>query len=189
MHPKEFRKTKNGTGHFTNLSLENCELHVGINFSNNKEINSILANLKNDCYVIYPSIKSIKLNETSVASKEEKNTVFFLIDATWACSRSMLLKSPNLDTLKKVSFIHTKVSDFTFKTQPKEYCLSTMESTLCVLELLTQNKDEMLTKKELTSFLLPFEKMVEYQVKCIDDAIVKESNIQHDSFELSINTV
>jgi len=34
MHPKEFRHTKNGTGNFTNLSLKNCELHVGIDFSN-----------------------------------------------------------------------------------------------------------------------------------------------------------
>ena len=34
MHPKEYRKTKNGTGHMTNNSLENCELHVGIDFSN-----------------------------------------------------------------------------------------------------------------------------------------------------------
>jgi len=166
MHPKEFRKTKNGTGHFTNLSLSNAELHVGNDFSQHEEINSILTNPNNNCYVVYPSDKSINLNKTSL-TKDNKILVLFLIDATWPCSRSMLLKSPNLDALTKVSFTHTKVSDFQFKTQPKDYCLSTMESTLCVLELLNTHKDENLSKEELDDFLEPFRKMVEYQVGCV----------------------
>ena len=163
MHPKEFRKTKNGTGHFTNLSLHNSELHVGIDFSENVKINKILNDKSNDCYVLYPSDTSINLNTSSI-STVGKNRVIFLIDATWQCSRHMLKHSPNLDALNKVSFTHTKVSDFQFKTQPKEYCLSTMESTLCVLELLTMHKDEDLSKVELDNFLEPFRKMVEYQV-------------------------
>jgi DTW domain-containing protein YfiP len=166
MHTKEFRKTKNGTGHFTNLSLKNCELHVGVNFSNDNRINAILEDTNNACYVIYPSDTSINLNQSSIA-KEHKNTVLFLIDATWPCSRSMLLHSPNLNSLEKVSFTHNKVSAFDFKKQPKEYCLSTMESTLCVLELLNSHKDEHLEQEKLDNFLQPFEKMVEYQVSCV----------------------
>jgi len=166
MHPKEFRKTKNGTGHFTNLSLQNCELHVGIDFSNDSKINDILLDPNNACYVVYPSASSINLNESSI-SKASKNTVLFLIDATWPCSKSMLLQSPNLDALEKVSFTHNKVSAFDFKKQPKEYCLSTMESTLCVLELLNNHQDESLDKEKLDNFLQPFEKMVEYQVSCV----------------------
>jgi DTW domain-containing protein YfiP len=166
MHPKEFRKTKNGTGHFTNLSLSNAALHVGNDFSQNDEINAMLNNPDNACYVVYPSKTSINLNKTSL-NREGNNIILFLIDATWPCSRSMLLKSPNLDALEKVSFTHTKVSDFQFKTQPKDYCLSTMESTLCVLELLNENNDENLTANELDDFLEPFRKMVEYQVGCV----------------------
>ena len=166
MHPKEFRKTKNGTGHFTNLSLQNCELHVGIDFSNDSKINDILSDPDNACYVVYPSTSSINLNESSIR-EASKNTVLFLIDATWPCSRSMLLQSQNLDALEKVSFTHTKISDFQFKTQPKDYCLSTMESTLCILELLNNHKDEDLDQKKLDNFLQPFEKMVEYQVSCV----------------------
>jgi len=30
MHPKEYRKEKNGTGHMTKLQLENSEIIVGI---------------------------------------------------------------------------------------------------------------------------------------------------------------
>ena len=165
MHPKEFRKTKNGTGHFTNLSLTNCELHVGIDFTKDKAIHEILSDSNNTCYVLYPSEKSINLNEESI-KKEDKNIVLFLIDATWPCSRTMLTASPNLDALAKVSFTHSKSSGFVFKEQPKDYCLSTIESTLCVLELLNQHNIEHIPKPQLKSFLKPFEKMVAYQLSC-----------------------
>ncbi len=54
MHPKEFRKTKNGTGHFTHQSLSNSEIYIGIDFTNNEKINSIIDNTKNKCYILYP---------------------------------------------------------------------------------------------------------------------------------------
>jgi len=163
MHPKEFRKTKNGTGHFTNLSLTNCEMHVGVDFSQNEKINKIIDN--HTCYVLYPSDTSIKLNEQSI-SKEGKDIVLFLIDSTWPCSRAMLRASPNIDALQKVSFTHTKSSAFIFKEQPQNYCLSTMESTLCVLELLNKYQLENIETKSLENFLSPFHKMVEYQLSC-----------------------
>lgn len=163
MHPKEFRKTNNGTGHFTNLSLKNCELHVGINFTNNDAINAILEDKNNNCFVLYPSKNSINLNEEKI-SEDKKQTVLFLIDSTWPCSRAMLKESQNIDTLPKVSFTHTKSSAFTFKEQPQEYCLSTMESTLCVLELLNQHHIEHISQSILKDFLKPFHKMVAYQL-------------------------
>ena len=163
MHPKEFRKTKNGTGHFTNLSLKNCEIFVGIDFTKHTEINEILNNKNNNCFVLYPAENSINLNKESIGS-EGKNNVLFLIDSTWPCSRAMLTASPNINALHKVSFTHTKSSAFIFKEQPKEYCLSTIESTLCVLELLNHHKHEAISTQSLKGFLKPFHKMVEYQL-------------------------
>lgn len=165
MHPKEFRKTKNGTGHFTNLSLKNCEIHVGIDFSEHKIINEIISNPKNACYVLYPSNQSINLNKKHLAQANKK-LIFFLIDATWPCSRAILTASPNINALKKVSFTHNKRSGFIFKEQPKEYCLSTIESTLCVLELLNHHQIESIPDTKLKKFLKPFEKMVAYQLSC-----------------------
>ena len=163
MHPKEFKRTKNGTGHFTNLSLKNCEIHVGIDFTEHTAINTIINDPTNSCYTLYPHQRSINLNEASIAEKQ-KNTVIFLIDSTWPCSKAILAASPNIDTLPKISFTHTEVSKFTFKEQPKKYCLSTMESTLCVLKLLNTHHMEKIENKKLDQFLLPFEKMVEYQL-------------------------
>ena len=163
MHPKEFKKTKNGSGHFTNLSLANCEVHVGIDFTDHTAINTIINNPLNICYTLYPHENSINLNEEPIGEKK-KNTVIFLIDSTWPCSRAILRASPNIDALQKVSFTHTEISKFTFKQQPKEYCLSTMESTLCVLELFNRHDIEQIERKKLDHFLLPFHKMVAYQL-------------------------
>jgi DTW domain-containing protein YfiP len=167
MHPKEFRKTKNGTGHMTNNSLENCELHVGIDFTKNKRVNELLNNPIYEPYVLYPDVNSIKLNTQALTS--EKTALVFIIDSTWPCSKKILRLSKNLQNLKKISFDHDKSSQFKIKTQPNQYCLSTIESTLCVLEQLNTHKTENIPEEKLLNFLLPFEKMVDYQLMCIDD--------------------
>jgi DTW domain-containing protein YfiP len=165
MHPKEFKKTKNGTGHFTHQSLINSKIFIGIDFNNHNEINNILEDKTKKCFILYPSNNSIKLN-TQTISEENKKNVIFIIDSTWPCSRKILAVNKNLQNLQKVSFIHSKSSQFKIKTQPNEYCLSTMESTLCVLELLNYHKIENIEKKEFNTFLQPFQKMVQYQVNC-----------------------
>ena len=181
MHTKEFRKTKNGTGHMTNNSLQNCELHIGIDFTNHKRVNELLNDKNYEPYVLYPDINSIKLNTQKLPS--EKKSLVFIIDSTWPCSKKMLRLSTNLQNLKKISFEHDKSSQFKIKTQPNQYCLSTIESTLCVLEQLNFQNTETIPSKSLENFLIPFEKMVNYQVKYAYD----ENNIRYKpAFKKSI---
>ena len=165
MHTHEFKKIKNGTGHFTHLSLENSELYVDVSFKDHHAVNALLNDSNNNCYVLYPGEDSIVLNDNPLPSND-KNSVIFLIDSTWHNAKKLLRDSPNIQALPKVSFTHTKNSEFKIKEQPMDLCLSTMESTLCVLELLNLSKAEHLKETELDGFLEPFRKMVEYQVKC-----------------------
>ena len=164
MHPKEFKKTKNGTGHLTNNSLENCEIHIGIDFTNNDRINSLINNEEYEAFVLYPDDNAIKLNEDNLST--HKKSLIFIIDSTWPCSKKILRLSTNLSTLRKVSFVHNKSSQFMIKTQPNVHCLSTIESTLCVLEQLNNQNIESIETASLNNFLKPFTKMVEYQVSC-----------------------
>ena len=166
MHPKEFKKTKNNTGRFTHQSLPNSKIYIGIDFNNDAEINSIINDKNNSCYVLYPGDDSIKLNHQTI-QKENKKNVIFIIDSTWPCSNKILAVSKNISALPKVSFVHDKSSAYKIKTQPNEYCLSTMESTLCILELLNKHTIENIPQVSLDKFLKPFEKMVEYQVECV----------------------
>ena len=164
MHPKEYRKTKNGTGHITNKSLQNCEVYVGIDFTNHNRVNELLNDTTYQAFILYPDINSIKLNTQKLPN--EKKALIFIIDSTWPCSKKILRLSKNLHDLRKISFEHNKSSQFKIKTQPNQYCLSTIESTLCLLEQLNLQNIENISLNSLENFLTPFQKMVDYQVSC-----------------------
>ncbi len=163
MHPKEFKKVKNNTGFFTHLSLSNSEVFMGIDFSDNRRINEIIET--HDSYILFPSENAIDLSEEnpSLKNKSEKPMAIFLIDSTWACTRKIFTLSNNLNTLKHMSFTTSRVSQYGIKEQPKENYLSTIESTLVVLELLHKQGVETIKKSAFDSFLNPFFKMIEYQ--------------------------
>lgn len=166
MHPKEFKKTKNGTGRLTHLSLPNSQLYIDVDFTQHKAINALIDDPQNLCYVLYPGKESIHLN-TQKIELGNRQLVIFIIDSTWPCSVKILRLSQNLQRLPKLSFTHSKTSQFQIKEQPKEFCLSTIESTLTILELLTAHEMESISTKELDSFLDPFLSMVDYQIQCI----------------------
>jgi len=167
MHPKEFKKVKNNTGHFTHLSLSNSELFVGIDFTNNRRINEIIAT--HDSYILFPSKDAINLSESNPQKEKAdvKNMAIFLIDSTWTCINKMFKQSENLHNLKHMSFNTSRTSQYKIKEQPKSNYLSTIESTLVVLELLNHWRVEELADVKLKNFLQPFVKMVEYQEKLI----------------------
>jgi DTW domain-containing protein YfiP len=172
MHPKEFKKVKNGTGHLTHLSLKNSELFVGIDFTNNGAINEIISTYQS--YILYPSKDAINISVKSIDFEKNidntKDMAIFIIDSTWACSLKMIRESKNLQNIKHISFETSRVSQFKIKEQPAEYCLSTIESTLIVLELLKKWEIESLHKDDLDKFLNPFYKMIDYQIECIENS-------------------
>ncbi len=61
MHPKEYRKTKNTTGHLTHKSLHNSHLYVGIDFTHNSAIQALLNDESNECF-FYFILGKIPLN-------------------------------------------------------------------------------------------------------------------------------
>jgi len=139
MHPKEYKKEKNGTGHMTQLQLENSEIIVGVDFTNNKRVNEILENSAS--FLLYPGNDSFNLStreSTEVNSFMGNNANIFILDGTWPCARKMLKLSTNLQALKRVSFDNEIKSKFIIKQQPAPLCLSTIESVYTVLNLLKQ---------------------------------------------------
>lgn len=169
MHPKEFKKTKNGTGHLTHLSLPNSELYVDVDFREHRAINALINDDNNLCYVLYPGKKSMNLNTQKIEA-DGKQVVIFIIDSTWPCSVKMLRLSTNLQSLPKLSFTHSKNSQFQIKEQPKEFCLSTIESTLTILELLHAQGMEEIDEQGFEHFLDPFTSMVSYQIACASNS-------------------
>lgn len=171
MHPKEFKKVKNNTGYFTHRTLNNSELFIGVDFSNNSRINKIITT--HDSYILFPSDNAIDLNTQNPKeiTKTSKNIAIFLIDSTWGCVNKMFKQSTNLQKLKHMSFNTSRVSQYKIKVQPQTNYLSTIESTLVVLELLNFWKIESSNEKDLEDFLNPFHKMIEYQKKLIENPV------------------
>ena len=166
MHPKEFKKVKNNTGFFTHLTLSNSEVFIGIDFTNHKRINEIINT--HDSYILFPSKDALNLSQTN-PKRSDKSLAIFLIDSTWGCTKKIFTLSQNLNRLKHMSFTTEKTSKYDIKTQPNEAYLSTIESSLVVLELLNKHKIENVKKEELDGFLNPFFKMIEYQKKLIQN--------------------
>ena len=164
MHPKEFKKVKNNTGHFTHQSLKNSELFVGIDFSEHTRINEIIAS--HDSYILFPSPNAVNLTN-EYPKRSDKPLAIFLIDSTWACTKKMFCESKNLNCLKHMSFTTTKTSQYEIKVQPDENYLSTIESTLVVLELLNKWEIEKIAEEQIEGFLNPFREMIAYQKNLI----------------------
>ncbi|HIP15245.1 MAG TPA: DTW domain-containing protein [Sulfurimonas autotrophica] len=166
MHPKEFKKVKNNTGHFTHQSLINSELFIGIDFTCNKRINEIIAT--HESYILFPSRDALNLTNAN-PKRGKKPLAIFLIDSTWACTKKIFTQSKNLQKLKHMSFTTTKTSQYQIKVQPDENYLSTIESTLVVLELLNEWEIESIAKECLSRFLNPFQAMIAYQQELIEN--------------------
>lgn len=169
MHPKEYKKERNGTGRMTQLQLENSEIIVGVDFTHNTRVNEILNQENSSSFLLYPGEDNFNLSarkSSEVKSFMGNNPNIFILDGTWPCARKMLKLSKNLQEIKRVSFDNEIVSKFLFKQQPAPLCLSTIESVYTVLNLLKQGDLEHCDTKD---FLLPFEKMVDYQVNYMLD--------------------
>jgi len=165
MHPMEYKKEKNGTGHMTQLQLVNSEIIVGIDFTENQRVNEILINEKGSSFLLYPGKDNFNLSKresSEVNAFIGHHSYIFLLDGTWSCARKMLKLSKNLQKLKRVSFDNHIKSKFTIKQQPEALCLSTIESVCTVLNLLKEGNIEQCDTK---GFLIPFEKMIEHQLE------------------------
>jgi len=133
MHPKEAFKQRTGTGRLAHLTLLNSEIIIGVDFTENKRLNDLL----NDAYyvplLLYPgadawSAQSEKEGKSLKAMLGNKTLLVIVIDATWFFAKKMLRLSRNIQCLQKISFKAGYRSQYQFKTQPAEDCLSTIES-------------------------------------------------------------
>ncbi len=163
MHPKEFKKVKNNTGHFTHQTLTNSELFVGVDFTKNNRINEIIKDY--DSYILFPSVNALDITKTNPKTSN-KPLAIFVIDSTWACTKKMFTQSKNLQELRHISFTTQRVSKYEIKAQPQDNYLSTIESVLVVLENLNGLKIEDVCLK---NFLKPFEEMILYQKNLIQN--------------------
>ena len=138
-HPAE-SKHAIGTARIASLSLKQCQLQVGENFDD-EALESVISEEVNaevgQPLLVYPGEHSQDLAELDPLQPQP----LIFIDASWRKSRRMLLESPALMQLPKVSFQPETVSRYRIRKEPDEYALSTLEAIVYALSVLEGNAD------------------------------------------------
>lgn len=167
----EAKKERLGTGRITKAAIENSELIMGIDFTNDKRVNELIADEKYLPLVLYPGDSAISATTPSTEALEKLTTkipLIFVIDGTWPCAKKMMKLSSNINSLARISFDTQKVSKFLIKSQPDLKALSTIESVHVLLDDLEKNGLEKFDGAH-DNLIEVFSYMINQQIKIASD--------------------
>lgn len=177
MHPKEAYHQHTGTGRLASLSLVDSEIIVGIDFTQNKRLNVLLADSAYFPVVLYPAEDAFTAQSPQLKESLEpalgggkRRLLVIVVDATWFFAKKMLRLSPNVRNLPKLSFQQLYTSEFTFKKQPAEGCVSTIESCYHLIREL-QGAGLVDSKIDATPLMSVFRRMVDFQLEAEQNRI------------------
>jgi DTW domain-containing protein len=169
IHPLEVKR-RIATGRMAFLSLENSELIMGQDYSQNLRVNEIINDPDFQSVVLYPGRNSLNLStrppaENSKIFREEKTPVVFVIDGTWNTARKTMFHSQNLNALPRICFTPPAPSRFRVRKQPTSECYSTIEAIHHTIELLGGTPE-----RAHDNLIFAFDKMVERQLAFAKDS-------------------
>jgi DTW domain-containing protein YfiP len=164
MHPKEAFHQRTGTGRITALALKDSEILVGVDFSENKKLNKLLEDEAYYPVILYPG-KDADTADSPLLKQRLGNKMLLVIvvDATWPLAAKIVRLSKNIKTLPKLSFRKGYLSQFKFKQEPQEECLSTIESCYYLIKELQEAK--IAGQCDIESMLIAFTRMVDHQLE------------------------
>ena len=171
MHPKEAKKQKTGTGRLSALCLPESEIIMGIDFTHNQQLNRLLEDPKYFPLLMYPDENAWTASKEGFAQTiGDRIPLVIIIDSTWFCSKKMLKLSQNLKNIPRLSFVNSYRSIFTFKKEPEEYCISTIESCYYIIK---EFQDAGIAPKEAdpTPLMTVFKEMIKFQLQAENDRI------------------
>lgn len=150
-HPSEVKQTK-GTVALLSRSLRHCQVLVGEDFSQNDELNIILANHR--ALLLYPSAQAQSLTENTFDNtyinqdeKSQQPELLIILDGTWKKAYRMFMLSSNLQALTQVCLPETLANSgqYLIRKVAKKNALSSLEACCFALAVLENE----LGKKEL----------------------------------------
>jgi DTW domain-containing protein len=173
MHSKEYRRERTGTGRLACLNLANSEIVPGLAFDDHARVRALLDDPGLYSALLYPGQNSLDLGapegaETLIREARGRRLVVFLVDATWACSKSVLRASPGIASLPRLSIKPRERSRWVIKRQPRDCCLSTIEAIHELLAALEAARLDSYPDKE--RLLAAFAAMQDYQIERAETA-------------------
>lgn len=171
MHPKEAKKNRTGTGRLSHAGLLDSEILVGIDFTKNERLCQLLNDPQYYPVLLYPGDDAWTAKKDGF--KEEignRRVLAIIIDSTWFCSKKMLRFSTNVTSLPKLSFSGSYRSIYTFKREPSEECVSTIETCYYLIKEFQQAE---IVDKEINPECLMdgFKELIKLQLQKENDRI------------------
>ena len=139
-HPTETKHPLN-SAKIAELSIDQCSIIIGEDFSGHFELNNILNN--NQCALVFPSDENVI--GTANFKKFDK---FIFIDGTWRKAKKILYMNKTLANLPRLTIDTNLKSKYTIRKVPKDGYLSTLEA-ICFTIQQSENKDIFDTVKTL----------------------------------------
>lgn len=171
MHPKEYRKQRTGTGRLAKISLKDSEILVGIDFSENLRLKTLLSDKKYYPVLLYPGKDALTVKNKEFKSElKGKILLAIIIDATWFCSKKVIQNSQFLLNLPKITFANEYHSIFTFKKEPMPECVSTIETCYYLIKEL-QEIDAANRFVDPEPLMNVFKQMIKDQLQAENDRI------------------
>ncbi len=136
LHPKESRKAIN-TGRMAFLHLQNALLLTDSCFDDNQPLQRWLHDPGKRCHLLFPGPDALDIAHwKSASTRDGRQDVFIILDATWAMAKKMYRQSRCLQALPQVMFRPDQPSQFLIRKQPHPDCFSTIETIHHIIEVM-----------------------------------------------------
>jgi DTW domain-containing protein YfiP len=150
-HPRE-RRVAIGTARMAQLALPSSRLRVGLDFTDDPEVQAVLARPES-AYVLFPGPGAVPVETL----QREGGVTLVVLDGTWWQARKLLKLNPAIAALPRVAFVPRQPSAYVIRREPAAYCVSTIEALAHVLNAIEPEGGR------FSRLLDPFLAMVERQ--------------------------
>jgi DTW domain-containing protein YfiP len=154
-HPRE-RHVPIGTARLAHLCLPGSELHVGVDFDDDRSVRAALAgtDAERPAYLLFPGPRAIDLAEV----QPKGPITLVVVDGTWWQARKLLKRNATLAALPQIRFSPHRPSNYRIRKEPADHCVATVEALAQVLGALEG------APERFAALLRPFEAMIDTQV-------------------------
>jgi DTW domain-containing protein YfiP len=164
-HPRE-RHVPIGTARLAHLCLPDSELHVGVNFDDDRQVRAALSghdinapgangdSAPRPVYLLFPGPRAIDLADAQLGGP----ITLVVVDGTWWQARKLLKRNAVLAALPQIRFSPRTPSNYRIRREPADHCVATVEALAQVLGALEG------APERFAALLRPFEAMIDTQI-------------------------
>lgn len=136
-HPSEVKQAK-GTVTLLEQCLDNCQVIVGENFTENNELNQLLEKYQDNIHLLYPSEGADVVTAKKYEDKKRAPCII-LLDGTWKKAYKMYMLSKNLHAIAHLCLPEGVTGRYLIRQTKKNNALSTLEACSHALAIIEQS--------------------------------------------------